>query len=153
MSKPTHGRSEYRRGCRCDTCTAGNTVHVGQQRRRRLVTAELAHGKRSGYDAGCRCDECREVRRDAYVRLEGGHKPHWWRDLVTSVYRDQWDAWEALRESGSIIPPGAVAGASGAAISAYQLEDADFRAAYPPPTLGAVLTGLAGQQFATGAVA
>lgn len=53
-------------------------------------------------------------------------RPHWWRELVTSTYRDARDAWHALRESEPCL----------------QLEDDEFRQLHPPPTLRSVLVGL-----------
>lgn len=49
---------------------------------------------------------------------------------IVQEFRDAWDAWRALRESDT---PADVAGGAGALISAYQLEEEDFRAAFPPP--------------------
>lgn len=46
-------------------------------------------------------------------------------------YRAARAAWEALRESDVIVD---VAGAAGADVAAYQLEDDDFARAFPPPT-------------------
>lgn len=45
-------------------------------------------------------------------------------------YRAARAAWEALRESSTIVD---VAGGAGAAIAAYQLEESDFRGAFPAP--------------------
>ena len=58
----------------------------------------------------------------------------WQRDAVTA-YRDARDARQALRESGAIVPAGAVAGTAGADIACYQLTDSEFAAAYPAPRL------------------
>jgi hypothetical protein len=52
---------------------------------------------------------------------------HWWRDLITGVHRDARDAWLAARESEHFM----------------QWEDDQYRAAFPPPTLKAVMVGLA----------
>lgn len=52
---------------------------------------------------------------------------HWWRELVTSTHRDARDAWLKLRESELCL----------------QMEDDEFRAAYPPPTLRDTMIALA----------
>lgn len=52
------------------------------------------------------------------------------RALVESYY-DARHAWEALRESDTPVP---AAFAFGADVTCQQLEDDDFRAAFPPPT-------------------
>lgn len=44
------------------------------------------------------------------------------------AYRDTRHAWEALRESGTLVSH------SGTEVAAYQLEDDDFRERFPPPT-------------------
>lgn len=43
-------------------------------------------------------------------------------------YRDTRHAWESLRESGHLVPHG------GTEVAAHQLEEDDFRQAFPPPT-------------------
>lgn len=48
-------------------------------------------------------------------------------------YRDARAAWEALRESGAQAPT-SVPGVAHSEAAIYQLEDEDFRAAFPPPT-------------------
>jgi hypothetical protein len=58
----------------------------------------------------------------------------WQRDAV-AAYRDARDARYALRESGTIVPAGVVAGTSGGDIACYQLSDAEFATAYPPVRL------------------
>ncbi|MGL5823687.1 MAG: hypothetical protein ACRCYU_02325 [Nocardioides sp.] len=137
----THNRKLYDNGCRCAICTEDNTRHVASRRARRLADGRLSHG-RTGYDAGCRCTPCRDARIIAYIEHEGGYRRHLWRETVAETYRDTRDAWEALRESSTVVPAGAVAGTAGAPVSAYQLEDDDFRAVFPAPTLKAALIGL-----------
>lgn len=51
---------------------------------------------------------------------------HWWRELVTNVYRDARDAREALRETGRYS----------------QHERDEFDAEHPPVTLGQVMRDL-----------
>jgi len=51
---------------------------------------------------------------------------HWWRELVTNVYRDARDAREALRESDPYL----------------QHERDDFDRAHPPVTLRSIMVGL-----------
>jgi hypothetical protein len=58
-----------------------------------------------------------------------------WQADAVAAYRDARDARHALRESGAPIPAGVVAGTAGAEIGCYQLSDAEFNAAYPPPRL------------------
>jgi hypothetical protein len=59
-----------------------------------------------------------------------------WMAQALDAYRHARFAWEALRESGAVVPASlAGAGAAGTQVSAYQLEERDFRAAYPPPRL------------------
>ncbi len=70
-----HGRECYDRGCRERLCVDRHNASVTTSRMRRLALIvrgdpEVQHGLRSTYDAGCRCYACREVRRDAYQRLE-----------------------------------------------------------------------------------
>lgn len=51
---------------------------------------------------------------------------------------DYWaarDAVVALRESGTLVSTSHAAGADGAHVSAYALEDHEFRAAFPLPRL------------------
>jgi hypothetical protein len=84
-----------------------------------------------------------------WVPLEGGRDLHlttrkvWlhrrysapaWIAEAVAAYRAARDAREALRESGDPAPTG-IAGASGSGVAWYQLEPADFNAAYPPPRL------------------
>lgn len=45
-------------------------------------------------------------------------------------YRDAVHAWEALRESDTVVD---VPGGSGAVVAAYQLTDDEFAAAHPRP--------------------
>jgi hypothetical protein len=56
-----HGWGGYKRGCRCETCRAGNTaMHRASQARRiaRNASAQFEHGA-SGYkNWGCRCEIC-----------------------------------------------------------------------------------------------
>lgn len=51
---------------------------------------------------------------------------HWWRELVTNVYRDARDARAALRESGPYL----------------QHEGDEFDREHPPVTLREVMVGL-----------
>jgi len=51
--------------------------------------------------------------------------------VLVEGYRDARHAWEALRESDTPVP---AAYAGGATTTCMQLEDDEFRAAYPPPT-------------------
>lgn len=60
--------------------------------------------------------------------------PAWMANAVTA-YRAACDARNLARESSAPIPAGAVAGAAGSLVSWCQLEDDDFRAAYPAPRL------------------
>ena len=60
--------------------------------------------------------------------------PAWMADALSS-YRDARHAWEALRESGAVVATSALAGGDGANVSCYQLEDDEYRAAFPPPRL------------------
>lgn len=46
-------------------------------------------------------------------------------------YRDARDAWERLRESGTIVT--GIAGTAHSTTAAYQLSDAEFAEAFPPP--------------------
>jgi hypothetical protein len=62
---------------------------------------------------------------------EPGRPLGWWAAMMND-YRAARAAWEAKRESGDPVP---ARFSHGAAIACYQLEDADFRAAFPPPTL------------------
>lgn len=62
----------------------------------------------------------------------------WQRDAV-AAYRDARDARNALRESGTIVAAGIVAGTSGADVACYQLSDAEFATAYPAPRLAEFL--------------
>lgn len=55
---------------------------------------------------------------------------HWWRELVTTHWRDAYDAWEATRERCEDRG------------GAMRMEDDEFRAAYPTPTLKAFMVGL-----------
>lgn len=50
---------------------------------------------------------------------------------LVSDYRDARHAWEALRESDTPVP---AAYAYGSTATCAQLEDGDFRTAFPPPT-------------------
>lgn len=85
------------------------------------------------------------------IALAGDRRPrpaspgrHWWRELVTNTYRDSRDAWEALRESAQPAPS-SVPGVAHSSVAMHQLEDDDFRRAFPPPTFRDVLTGLSGR--------
>lgn len=51
---------------------------------------------------------------------------HWWRELVTNVYRDARDAREALRETARY----------------QQHEPGEFDAEHPPVTLGQIMRDL-----------
>lgn len=51
---------------------------------------------------------------------------------LLAAYRDARDARLALRESGAIVPAGAVAGTAGADVAYYQLSDEEFAALHPP---------------------
>lgn len=53
-------------------------------------------------------------------------RPHWWRTLVTNVYRDARDAREALRQSEPYL----------------QHERSEFDAQHPPVRLKDVMRGL-----------
>lgn len=66
---------------------------------------------------------------------------HWWRELVVTTFRDARDQWEANRErcesrGGSM-----------------QLEDYEYRAAHPAPTLKAFMVGLSKGQIEPGRAA
>lgn len=65
---------------------------------------------------------------------------HWWRELVTSTYRDARDAWEARRESGA--PAWGAAGAANSGVALYQLSDEEFAQLHPPPRFADFLVGL-----------
>ena len=64
--------------------------------------------------------------------------PAWVREALES-YRDARHAWEALRESGTPVPGGSVAGAAGSVVACYQLSDEEFRAVFPVPRLSEYL--------------
>ena len=64
---------------------------------------------------------------------------HLW---LVQAYRDQRDARDALRESGTVVDASMSHGANAAA---YQLEDADFDQAYPRVTFKDWLIGNAGR--------
>lgn len=55
-----------------------------------------------------------------------------WVQAAASEYRDARDVWEARRESGQTAPS-TVPGSNGASVACYQLEDADYAAAFPRP--------------------
>jgi hypothetical protein len=63
---------------------------------------------------------------------------HWWRELVTSTFRDHRDARDALRESSTVVN----GHGADTTVAAYQLEDAEFDQRFPKPTLRAVMVGL-----------
>lgn len=52
---------------------------------------------------------------------------HWWRELVTQTFRDWSDVYAQQME---------------AACAGWATEEAEYRAAHPPPTLRHVLEGL-----------
>lgn len=63
---PRHGTDNgyVNHGCRCELCTATNTVTVAQDRERRAMVEvpEHVHGTPNGYvNYKCRCDDCREA--------------------------------------------------------------------------------------------
>lgn len=58
-----------------------------------------------------------------------------WMTTALDAYRAARDARNATRESTDPIPAGVVAGAAGSLASWCQLEDDDFRVAYPAPRL------------------
>lgn len=66
------------------------------------------------------------------------------RQLVTEY---QWERmrWEERRESGELAPT-SVPGIAGSQVAMHQLEDADYRAAFPPPTFRQWLIDHAGQR-------
>lgn len=135
----THGIYDYVCGCRCEDCRAANAGRAARNRARRRADEErLNHGSISSYGAGCRCEACREARRQQYVQHEGGYRENWWVVLVTDTYRAARAAWESQRESSEMTS--AVAGTAGG-VAMYQLSDAEYRDAYPAPTLGQVLSG------------
>ena len=80
-----------------------------------------------------------ELTRRAKVWIHRTYAAPEWVAAATSEYRDARHAWEALRESSAPIPAGAVAGAAGSSVSYCQLEEADYRAAFPVPRLAAFL--------------
>ena len=145
----THGRNSYERhGCRCVICRAGNAVKVAATRARRMARladstpeGDDGHGTTGGYDSGCRCEACSLTRQSRYWREEGTRR-HYWRELVTETFRSARAAWEALRESGTPAPTSAP-GVAHSGVAMLQLEDEDFRRAFPAPTLRSVLEGLA----------
>lgn len=63
---------------------------------------------------------------------------------MVQEYQDARNAWEAQRESGTTVP--ALYADGGELVSMYQLEDADYRAAFPPPTFRTWLEGHAGSR-------
>lgn len=65
---------------------------------------------------------------------------HWWRDLVTSCYRDARDAWEARRHSN--LPAWGAPGAAHSGAACHQLSDDEFADLFPPPMLRDFLIGL-----------
>lgn len=144
-----HGtRSGYRtHRCRCADCRRANAEHVaGTRSRRRARLADSpspesdpGHGTQGGYDAGCRCEACSLVRQSRYWNEEHGPRRHLWREHVTETYRSARDAWEALRESGTLVP---ASFSSGGEVAAYQLEEFEFRQWQPAPTLRHILEGL-----------
>lgn len=58
---------------------------------------------------------------------------HWWREYVTETWRAAYDAWQIAHEEAS---------------RGYEAEAAEHRAANPPPTLRATMTGLSSGQLA-----
>lgn len=63
-------------------------------------------------------------------------RPHWWRELVTNVYRDARDARAALRESTAYL----------------QHERDDFDLEHPPVRLSDVMRGLSSGRIDPGAM-
>lgn len=68
----THGKpSTYSNGgCRCDLCSAANSLRMRQQRERRSgrVIPDGLHGKSTTYtNYKCRCEPCRDAHK---VRLQ-----------------------------------------------------------------------------------
>lgn len=156
----THGRTGYERHrCRCSICRAANAAKVAATRARRRARllaspspeSDDGHGTQGGYDAGCRCEACRLVRRIRYWRAEGGPRRHLWRERVTVTYRSAREAWERLleAETGREWSPGLLAWERRRERRGGRREVTDFLDRYPPPTLGAVLTGLAGENSPT----
>lgn len=88
-----HGASQYRKGCRCAECRAGQAAALADWRMRtgrvrsRVWAGEprpaAAHGTRSKYTAGCRCEDCTDAnrvyqRRYMVLHREGiPMKPDW----------------------------------------------------------------------------
>jgi hypothetical protein len=64
----THNASGYRRGCRCDACTAAKT----QANRDRDSSADqiLTHNI-GGYARGCRCDICKAAKTEYMASQRG----------------------------------------------------------------------------------
>lgn len=62
-----HGeRRGYARGCRCDSCRAGNAkaqLELRRDRMRRSATEPVPHGLNGYVNWGCRCEICREAGR------------------------------------------------------------------------------------------
>lgn len=65
---------------------------------------------------------------------------HWWRELVTSTYRDAADAWAHRRESDQ--PAWGAPGAAHSGVACYQLSDEEFAALFPRPRFGDFLAHL-----------
>lgn len=80
----------------------------------------MEHGE-SAYRGGC----AKGMPRFGACRRDCLHR------AFVEEYRDARHAWEALRESDTIVM--GVAGTAHAAIAAYQLTDEEFARAFPPP--------------------
>ena len=61
---------------------------------------------------------------------------------MVNEYRDAHDAWAALRES-NVLAPTSVPGAANSGVVCAQLEDDEFKAAFPQPLFKDWLTGYA----------
>ncbi len=59
-------------------------------------------------------------------------KRHWWRELVTSTWRDAYDQWHATKERDESRG------------GSMQLEDYEYRERFPVPRLSAFMVGLSG---------
>ncbi len=63
-------------GCRCDECTAANTVRIERRRRERdSREGQFQHGSTGGYrNWGCRCGECTKANKEACARYHNTHR-------------------------------------------------------------------------------
>jgi hypothetical protein len=99
-------------------------------------------------------DDGRDIR--VTVRKVWMHRRYaladWQRDAV-QAFRDAVHARNALRESGTIVAAGAVAGTAGADVACYQLSDEEFRMAYPAPRLAEFLRDAAAARRAPEVIA